>query len=95
MWLLAIPMLLLATLVAVGNLGGCIAAVRRQRAGGDKGFSSIPFVSLILSCASYALAGDKLGLLVFLPALIDPGTLMALYFPVVIWNEFIKPKFQK
>jgi len=95
LWLLALPMILLATFVAVGNIRGCVWAAHNKKNGVDKGYSTVPFVSVLLCGCAYLLAKDVLGLWVFVPALIDPGTLMTLYFPWVVWTEFIKPMFRK
>jgi len=95
MWILAIPMILLATFVAVGNIRGCLWAAQNRKKGIDKGYSNVPFVSLVLCGFAYLLAKDVLGIWVFIPALIDPGTLLTFYFPWMVWTEFIKPKFTK
>jgi len=94
-WILAIPIVVLATFVALGNIHGCFRAAQNKKNGVDKGYSSVPFVSAVLCGCAYMLAKDVLGLWVFFPALIDPGTLMMLYFPWVVWTEFIKPIFHK
>lgn len=85
----------LGSLIAIGNILGCVAAIRRQRKGIDKGYSSVPFLSVIFCGLAYATGKDSLGRIVLLPCLFDPGTLMTLYFPWVIWTEFIKPKVKR
>jgi len=95
LWLLALPMILLSTFVAAGNIRGCIWAVRNKRNGIDKGYSNIPFVSVLLCSCAYLLAKDVWEVWVFIPALIDPGTLMTLYFPWMVWTEFIRPMFRR
>lgn len=64
----------LSTLVAFANLAGCIGAVRRKRIGVDRGYSTVPLVSLVFSFGAWAMGGDVIGLAAFLPALADPGT---------------------
>ena len=91
LWVLAIPMVLLAAFVAAGNIRGCVWAAQNKKNGIDKGYSNVPFVSLLLCGCAYVLAKDTLGFWVLIPALVDPGTLMTLYFPWVVWTEFIKP----
>src|SRR5207249_4250949 len=49
-WLvLSILFLAAASLVAVGNIFGCAAAMIRKRNGIDRGFSAVPIVSLVFS----------------------------------------------
>lgn len=95
LWILAIPMTALAGLIAFGNIRGCILAARNKKNGIDRGYSNVPFVSLILCGCAYVLAKDTFGFWVFIPAIVDPGTLMTLCLPWVVWTEFIRPIFHK
>lgn len=95
LWWLAIPMVILATLIAVGNIRGCIWAAHNRKAGIDKGYSSIPLVSFLLCGFAFVLSKDTLGLLIFIPALIDPGTLSALCLPWALVGEIFKTYFRK
>lgn len=76
--------LLLSGWVALANIFGIILAQRDQRKGIDRGYSCIPLFSLIFSFGAWLLAHGTLGLWAFLPAIVDPGSLVTLYLPVVV-----------
>jgi hypothetical protein len=95
MWIVALVLVGIAGLVAIGNIQGCIWARQNKKKGIDKGYSNVPFVSFFSCIFAYFLGRETLGFWVFIPTIIDPGTLSTLYFPWVIWTEFIRPKFIK
>jgi len=64
----------LSTLVAVGNITGVLAAVRRKKRGEDRGFSCVPVLSLVLGIAAWIVGPEPLGAWLLLPALLDPAT---------------------
>ena len=72
----------LSTLVAFGNTVGCIGALRRKRRGEDRGYSAVPLVSMIFSFGAWAMGGNAIGLWAFIPAAVDPGTLVIAALPV-------------
>ena len=80
----------LSCLVACTNIAGCIAASVRKVQGVDKGYSNVPFLSLLFALVAWFLSHEEFGLWPLLPAALDPGTWMTLYFPWVIWTEFIR-----
>jgi hypothetical protein len=82
----------LASLVAIGNISGCLAAHKRKKQGIDKGYSNIPLVSLAFSILAWLAGHDRLGMWPFLPAALDPGTWLSLYMPWVIWTQFIRKR---
>lgn len=84
----ALGLFAFAVLMAFGNLAGGIAALIRKRRGGDRGFSSIPLVSLVLCTLAWAIGGQALGWWVFIPAILDPGTWMLAALPFVLLEEF-------
>jgi Na+/melibiose symporter-like transporter len=93
--IIAFVLIGLASITAVQNICGCIWACSNKKKGIDKGYSSVPIVSLILCLIAYAVARDAMGCWVFIPTVIDPGTWMTMYLPWVIWTEFIRPKIKK
>ena len=78
----SIIFLILSALVALGNIGGIVSALRRKKQGDDHGYSSVPFISLIFSYFAWLSARDAIGLWAFLPAVLDPGTWMLLALPL-------------
>ena len=80
--------LALSSLVAVGNLGGCIAAMRRKRQGIDRGYSSVPLISLVFAFLAWLTARHTVGAWAFLPTVIDPGTWMLPVLPWVLVKDF-------
>lgn len=73
---ISVILLTLSALVALGNIGGIISALRRQKRGGKHGYSSVPLISLMLSYFAWLSSRDIVGLWAFLPAVLDPGTWM-------------------
>jgi len=64
----------LSASIAVGNIGGVLAAVRRQRRGDDRGFSCAPFFSVVFGAAAWIAGPGPLGIWVLAPAVLDPAT---------------------
>jgi hypothetical protein len=73
MTIAAIGLLLLGALIAIGNLGGSLAASLRKRRGESGGYSSIPLLSLIFCGLAWLIARDELGLWVMFPIALDPA----------------------
>lgn len=73
---LAYAMLALATLIAVGNVGGLVAAAKSKR-----GYSTVPLLSLVICTAAFYIARDAIGAWAFLPALVDPGNWVLVLLP--------------
>jgi len=73
--------LFLATLIALGNVGGATAAIIRKRKGIDKGYSSVPLFSLLFATAAWFLGKHTIGFWAFVPAILDPGTWMLVALP--------------
>ena len=74
----------LSGFVAFGNISGCISAARWKSKGIDRGFSCVPFFSLIFSLLAWLLGRTTIGLWAFLPAVVDPGTWMLVALPGVL-----------
>lgn len=89
MWIVSLVCMGLGSLIAIGNIAGALAAMRNRRKGIQKGYSSIPLLSLILCGAAYAAGGDSPGLIVFLPCLFDPGTWLTACLPYILYKEFV------
>jgi len=81
MTVVAVILVVLAGLLAVGNIGGHIDAIRRHRRGESGGYSNIAGISLLLCILAWVLARDRLGLWAFLPAILDPGTWSVIVLP--------------
>jgi len=64
----------LAALVALGNIVGVVGAMRRQRRGDDRGFSCVPFLSILFCVGAWLAGPEPLGLWVIVPAAVDPST---------------------
>ena len=79
-----------STLVACGNIAGCVGAVIRKKRGIDQGYSSIPLVSILFSFLAWALGGQAIGPLAFIPAALDPGTWMLIALPFA-FVDVIRP----
>jgi hypothetical protein len=81
----------LATLIAIGNCGGCIAAYRRRKHGGSGGYSSVPLMSIMCSVIAWFAIKEEIGVWSFAPAAIDLGTIC-----LVVWPFFLlKESFRK
>jgi hypothetical protein len=80
---LASTFLLLAALVALGNIGGAASATK------ERGYSAIPFLSLIFCTVAFFLARETLGAWAFLPTLFDPGTWVVAVLPAYLTYHFI------
>jgi hypothetical protein len=88
MFALSIILLVFAALVAVANIGGCIAANRRKQRGAVGGYSNVPFVSLLFCLLAWRAAGrEHFGYCTFLPAVLDPGTWSLLLLPFFLWRN--------
>lgn len=85
---ISISCLAFSALVAFGNLVGCIAAVRRKRRGIDRGYSSVPLISLVFAFLAWLAARHTIGAWAFLPTIIDPGTWMLVVLPWVFVKDF-------
>ena len=87
----AIALLMIGTLAAVGNMGGTISAIRRQRRGNKHGYSNVPFISLAFCAGAWALGRDTIGLWAFVPTALDPGTWMLVALPGALIDSFRNP----
>ena len=76
-----------STLIACGNIAGCIGAVIRKKQGIHQGYTCIPLVSILFSSLAWAVGGPDFGLWVFIPAALDPGTWMLLAVPFAVMKE--------
>ena len=76
----------IAILIAIGNIAGCIEAVRRKRRGIEEGYSNIPLISLLFSFLAWALGGSAIGIWAFIPAALDPGTWMLIGLPLAFMD---------
>jgi hypothetical protein len=74
----ALILLILSSLVAIGNLVGCVRATK------EHGYSSVPVLSLLMCTIAYASARDIIGLWAFLPTVLDPGTWVLFILPVYL-----------
>jgi hypothetical protein len=74
----------LSGLVAVGNLAGVVSATRRRKRGDDRGFSCVPFLSLLLGGAAWLAGPEPLGVWVLAPAALDPATWSLVWLPVCL-----------
>ena len=81
--------LALGALIAVANLSGVVAAIRRQRRGIDEGYSSIPAISAIFCTVAWFLDRGTIGLWAFLPALVDPGTWSIVVLPFFLLGRYL------
>ena len=79
--MLTVGFALLSSLIAGANLFGAVAAVRRKRRGEDRGYSSVPLLSLLFAIAAWFAGPEPLGLWVLLPPALDPGTWSVLLLP--------------
>jgi hypothetical protein len=84
MTILAAVLIALGSLVAVGNIGGCIGAYLRSRRGEGGGFSSVPFLSLLFCVLAWVLSRDQFTPWVFLPAILDPANWSLIALPVFL-----------
>jgi len=84
----SIIFLVLSALISVGNIGGVTAALIRKKKGIDRGYSCIPFFSILFSLGAWLLGRNTIGLWAFTPALLDPGTWMIVAFPKVLFEAF-------
>jgi len=77
---------LLAGWVALANIVGCVTAKK------DHGYSCVPLLSLLFCTIAFFVAGEPLGYWLFVPAIIDPGTLVVLLVPgYLIYRKFLTP----
>ena len=77
-------LMVLGSLIAVGNIAGSIRAyLQRRRRAGDA-FSSVPLVSLFCSGVTWLVSGDRFVPWVFLPAILDPATWSLIALPVFL-----------
>jgi len=84
---IGVAFLALASLIAVANLIGCFRALRRKHLGIDKGYSSIPLLSILFSLVGLAVFRNVIGYWALLPAAIDPGTWSIVILPFyLLWR---------
>jgi hypothetical protein len=76
--ILASILVLLAAYVAVMNIIGCASATK------EHGYSCVPLISLLFCIFAYSYGGEVLGVWLFLPALVDPGTWVLLLAPCYV-----------
>ncbi|MCX7004689.1 MAG: hypothetical protein NTV22_15650 [bacterium] len=84
----SIIFLILAAVIAAGNIGGCTAAMLSKRKGSDKGYSCIPLFSLLFSVGSWLLGRNTIGWWAFVPAILDPGTWVLIALPGALIELF-------
>jgi hypothetical protein len=84
MTILAVILIALASIIALGNVSGCISVVLRRRRGETGGYSSIPLLSLLFCGLAWLLSGDQLAPWVLLPALLDPATWSLIVLPAYL-----------
>jgi hypothetical protein len=85
--IVGIVFVLLASLVAVANLSGTYQAIQLQRKGIQKGYSSVPLLSLMFSILALGALYRSIGYWPLLPAALDPGTWSVLVLPFyLVWR---------
>lgn len=87
----SIALLALGTLVAIGNIGGSVSAMMRRRKGIERGYSSVPLISLLCCVGAWGFARPSIGFWAFIPTILDPGTWMLLALPGAIIDRFKNP----
>lgn len=81
----ATVLMILASFIALGNIIGCV------RAEPQRGYSAVPFLSVLFSGAAWICSSDSIGFWTFIPAVLDPGTWILVILPFyLIWRYFIK-----
>jgi hypothetical protein len=91
----AVLLLMLAALVAFGNAAGALQAVRRQRRGDPRGFSTIPLLGplCVLGAAATATQEGSFSLpswLFWLVASLDVSTWSLLCLPVFAFRRGLR-----
>jgi hypothetical protein len=81
---LSVICLILSSLIALGNIGGSVAAWRRKKRGIDRGYSNVPLISLLFSYLAWLSARNTIGLWALLPTVLDPGTWMLISLPLLL-----------
>lgn len=95
MKIVAIAFWFLSALIPILHFGGLISLARKnKRDGTKKGYSFVPFVSLIPGIIATACGWSSFKAWPLLPTAFDPGTWTALYLPWGLWKQFIRPRFQ-
>jgi hypothetical protein len=90
MYFLALVLITLALLVANANLGGTMAAYRRQSEGIEGGYSNAPLLSIIFSVLAYWFyPSEPKGWILLIP-LLDLGTWSLIILPFFLLREYWK-----
>jgi hypothetical protein len=81
-------LLFLACGITLGNWSGTLQAYRNKKNGIPRGYSQIPFFSLIFCALASLVYPFRPWWWIILPTALDPGTWILCYMPVVIWREW-------
>ena len=92
MFIVSIIFLVLSIFIVLGNWTGIIGASRNKARGINKGFSCIPFFSILFSLLSWLTGREWMGLWPFLPTVLDPATWPLVFLPLLLWREFRRNK---
>ncbi len=72
------------------NIGGSVSARMDAKKGIERGYTYSPIISLVFSILAWFTGGDELGLYVFIPTILDPGTWLLVIAPFVLIPQFLK-----
>ena len=79
----------LSTLLALGNIAGVTGAYWNRAHGIDRGYSCVPLVSLVFAVVAWFFLRHSLGVWVYVPSALDPGTWVSFCIPWVIWKHYL------
>jgi hypothetical protein len=89
---LAIILLGAASLVAISNDVGMIAALQRKKKGDKRGFSCVAGISLIFCGGAWFVDRTHHSWWFFLPAALDAGTWTVIYLPWFLLYQKLKSR---
>jgi hypothetical protein len=81
-------LLFLGVGIVIANWGGSFEAYRNKQRGIDKGYSQIPLLSFIFCVCAGLTYPYEPRWWIFLPTVLDPGTWVSLWIPVVLIREW-------
>jgi hypothetical protein len=84
----SVILLFLACGITFGNWSGTLQAYRNRKNGIPRGYSQIPFLSLIFCALASLVYPFRPWWWILIPTALDPGTWVLLYLPVVIWRQW-------